>query len=52
MIKIIICVFLISINAQHKNILIIGGSKGIGKSLVNLYSKNGYKVYATFNNTY
>lgn len=39
-----------SVNANNKNILIVGGSNGIGKALVELYSKN-YNVYSTFNET-
>lgn len=47
---IVFIVFVIG-NAYGKNILIIGGSSGIGKALVELYSKSGYSVYTTFNNT-
>ncbi|NDB82646.1 MAG: SDR family NAD(P)-dependent oxidoreductase [Alphaproteobacteria bacterium] len=37
--------------ASNKNILIIGGSSGIGKALVKRYSESDYNVYTTFNNT-
>jgi NAD(P)-dependent dehydrogenase (short-subunit alcohol dehydrogenase family) len=40
-----------SASASSKNILIIGGSKGIGKELVKSYSDEGYNVYATFHKT-
>lgn len=36
---------------NRKNILIIGGSSGIGKALVELYAESDYKVYTTFNKT-
>ncbi|PWD98134.1 SDR family NAD(P)-dependent oxidoreductase [Marinilabilia rubra] len=32
-----------------KNYLIVGGSSGIGKKLVELLAENGHNVYATFN---
>jgi len=34
-----------------KNYLIIGGSSGIGKSIVNKLSELGHAVYATYNKT-
>jgi len=37
--------------ASKKNILIIGGSSGIGQELVEEYAESDYKVYTTFNNT-
>ena len=37
--------------ASDKNILIIGGSSGIGKALVERYSESDYNVYTAFNNT-
>lgn len=37
--------------ASDKNILIIGGSSGIGKALVERYSEADYNVYTTFNTT-
>lgn len=39
------------LSARNRNVLIIGGSKGIGKSLVSLYNGCGYKVYSTYNQT-
>lgn len=33
------------------NVLIIGGNRGIGLSLTQLYLKSGHNVYATYNNT-
>lgn len=36
-------------HAYAKNILIIGGSAGIGKALVEVYAEYGYNVYATYN---
>ena len=32
-----------------KNVLITGGSRGIGKALVEAFSKNGYNVAFTYN---
>lgn len=33
------------------NVLIIGGNRGIGLSLVKLYLESGYNVFTTYNNT-
>ena len=38
-------------NANDKNVLIIGGSSGIGKTLVEKYAESNYMVYTTFNST-
>lgn len=48
---IFIAMFVFDANAHNKNILIIGGSTGIGKELVKLYAKSGYRVYSTYNKT-
>ena len=34
-----------------KNYLIVGGSSGIGKALVNLINKEGQKAFVTYNKT-
>jgi NAD(P)-dependent dehydrogenase (short-subunit alcohol dehydrogenase family) len=47
----VIVFFVANVHANDKNILIIGGSSGIGKALVEQYAKSDYKVYTTFNNT-
>jgi succinate-acetate transporter protein len=43
--------FIVNAYANDRSILIIGGSSGIGKALVEAYSESGYKVHTTFNNT-
>lgn len=49
---VILIIFAIGdVHASDKNILIIGGSSGIGKALVERYSELDYNVYTTFNNT-
>jgi NAD(P)-dependent dehydrogenase (short-subunit alcohol dehydrogenase family) len=44
-----ITLFTFTAFSAEKNILIIGGSDGIGKALVELYKQSNYKVYSTFN---
>lgn len=34
-----------------KNVLITGGSRGIGSAMVRIFAKNGYKVYFTYKNS-
>ena len=48
-----ICTFFVIVNMSVRaaNILIIGGSAGIGKALVEEYSRSGYNVYTTFNHS-
>ncbi len=51
MVSLSVYCFSASTHGHNQNILIIGGSSGIGKALVAAYSESNYNVYTTFNNT-
>ena len=52
LIVVLFCSFICQPSCSHdKKVLIIGGSSGIGKALVQKYLGSGYAVYTTFNKT-
>ena len=42
---------MVNIGIDHKNVLLVGLSSGIGQSLCDIYFEKGFKVYATYNKT-